>query len=257
MQGANPFMQEKSEPPLNGSPNAQTPVSGGELDAGMAPVGGGGSSETTKPRQMPAGSPPMGMGADPMGGAQLPGAQPVSSVAPLGQTSAPNTPQQPPTNTTALLRQVRAEVKRDNPEVPMVEAHRIALAAVALIQAEGAQPINHTGPRASGGGLGDLNNPQNPNSPLHPRNRQHLQKMLGPAHIGDEHEGEQGDGQWQNQAGGYTKFDDRAYQSGYRGKYPYATGAGLLLVDKLRNRHSGQTPPGKDHPDSRQIPATS
>lgn len=268
MQGANPFMQGSGEPPLNGSPNAQTPVSGGVMDAGMAPPGG--ESATTKPRQMPAGSAPMGMGAGPMGA----GEQPVSSVAPLGGTSGPNTPQTPPpqpsggSNTTALLRQVRAEIKRDNPDVLLADAHVIALAVVDLIQAEAvghpSDPHNRNRQQQQGPGygrrtqMGDLNNPSNPNSPLHPAHPQN------PRNIGRQQVDEDGDedeGQWRPQAGGRTPLDDKAYQVGYYGKYPYAAGGAAALVQGFQNwrrqKKSGGMPPGRDHPDSRQIPASS
>lgn len=261
MQGANPFMQD---PPKAGAPQEQTPLAGGEMDAGMAPMENG-TSETTKPRQMPGGAPATPPGMDV--GIGEPGA--------MAEANAPQ--DSPPAQATAILRKVRAEIRRDNPEIDVVDAHLLAQAVVEMIftaapnyrSPSGLPDSNiapHPVPGAGRSGwsrnprntnqMGDLNNPQNPNSPLHPAHPMNPRRnQQGQDFTGG---GEQGDGKWHPQNGGYTPFDDHAYGRGYRGNYPYAAGAGLMAADKIRdrwkNRHSGQTPPGHDHPDSRQIP---
>lgn len=254
MQGANPFMQDSGQPPINGSPNAPAP------GPGVPPMpDAGGTSETTKPRQMPAGAPPMGMGADPMGGGQ----QPVDSVAPLGGVSDTSTPQQPTTAT--LLRQVRAEIKRDNPDVLIHDAHVLALAVVDMIQTEAAPRAtpSPSAPRrarrpSNTRQLGDLNDPRNPNSPLHPQYRYNPRNSGGYYHNNEDDERETDDDR--PRPGVRVPLAENAWQRGYSGQHPYAAGAGIAVGEGIVNwwksrKHTGEHPPGEDHEESRQPPA--
>lgn len=254
MQGENPFMQD---PPKPGAPQ-ETSVAGGEMDAGMAPMENG-TSETTKPRQLPGGTPPQGVPGMDVGIGE-PGASDPAANGP--QDSPPS-----PAVATAVLRQVRAEIRRTNPDVDVVDAHLLAQAVVDLIfTAAPVTPIPDSrvtphNPLAGNGTwsrrprnnqqLGDLNNPNNPNSPLHPAHPMNPRRQQADPAQPD-------DGKWHPQNGGYTPFDDKAYGAGYRGQYPYSAGAAMMAGEKIRdrwrNRHSGQTPPNQDHPDSRQIP---
>lgn len=255
-EGGNPYMQKAP---------AQTPTPGGEMDAGMAPVGGdapgggdpmggGGTSETTKPRQMPAGAPPAppaGMpGMPPVGapGAGAPGPAPSPQGLGVGQSS--NVPQDSPKAMAARkVRAVRRDILASNPEVDVDYAHHMAMSVVAFqhfvaaapVPQYGAQiqqqpqqgvpqysdqrPQQKTDPNRYGGGyFGDLNDPQNVHSPLHPNHPMHHQYSR-PA--------ESASGDFVSQFGGRNPLEDHAYSKGYRGNNPHMYAAGDMALNKV------------------------
>lgn len=241
MEGANPYMQ----------PKGQDSVAGGVMPGGPAPMGSG-TSETTKPRQMPGGSDPMGgMGADtPLapGGAGAP-----PPMAGGGDTNVP----QPSANAKAAtldpeayrlrVQAVRRDVMLTNPEVPTGEAHRIALAVVAL-QTEAVEVPDlgelrkRDQQRDSGqadhnhGQYGDLNDPNHP----------YWQQNGGHPFLG---QGRNGVGPY----GGRNRLEDHAFSRGYSGNNAewWAVGDKALnaVVDGVRDhRDKRQQQRGEDRP---------
>lgn len=245
--GGNPYLQP---------PQPKTPAAGGQMDAGMAPIdpaslGGGGTSETTKPRQMPAGSAP-----DPMMGGDMPlGPGGAGAPTPLGPPAGSNTPQptRPPVTSRMRVQAIRRDILASNPDVPVEHAHAIALSVVAF-QAQAASPMgpapsysqqqriidpSHAGNQGGQGGhMGDLNDPTNPYSPLHPNHPLYRQYGGSPG-IHADPMGKPGD--FQTQFGGRNRLEDHAYSKGYRGKTPHLYAATDLLanhlVDKARTWH--------------------
>lgn len=234
MQGGNPFMPDKS----------QTPMSGGEMMGSPAPMNEG-PSETTKPRQMPGGSDPMGGGDMPLG----PGG--AGAPAPMGDTNTP----QPDANAHQAMREwvqaIRRDVMLSNPEINTQDAHRIALRVVAL-QSQAApgspQATQNIGDlynqrqqrqqdqrgRGQGNGRGsrwgDLNNPNNPNSPLHPSHPMNKHYAEG------EGEAPEPNNRWESENGGRNRLEDHAYGQNYRGNNPHAWAAADLLAQHVTDR---------------------
>lgn len=218
---------------------------------GMAPVGDGTQPmavstpaalpETSKPRQMPSGGAPAG-GMD-MG---------------MGGTADANVPQQPqssPSQTMAKVREIRREIVASNPQMLPQAAHRLAMQVVALqhlaVIPSGPLPAAGAG-QSSGGGsqsrvqpaipgrhdyssgfFGDLNDPRNTYSPLHPNHPLYRDYAAG---MGQQpaRPGRPGDNHWAEQA----------RRNGYAGEYPtlrggveQAVGWGLnKLVDRWHSR---------------------
>lgn len=256
MEGGNPYMQP-----------GQTPVSGGDMPGGPSavPMGGGGSSETTKPRQMPGGTDPMGGGAPDMplapGGA---GAPP-----PMASGGDSNVPQPNASARSAVLdpniyrqrvQTIRREVMASNPEVNTREAQVIALAVLAL-QTEGAngvptvtdwqqrrqqrqqQKTKNQSQRA--GQWGDLNDPNHPYWQQNGGHPFYNVGRMGPA----------------GPYGGRNRLEEHALSRGYAGNGAewWAVGDKVLnsVVDGVRDhvdrRRQRKAPPANS-PGGRQLP---
>jgi hypothetical protein len=266
MQGGNPYMQPSK-------PGA--PVEGGDMNAGMAPLDdqSSGTSETTKPRQMPGGAPAMPPSGGPVGapGMNAGGPAPSPQGVGVGQGGDTNVPQDSPKSTSARLRvqAIRQDIMRTNPEISTRHAHAIALQVVALQDFTAASPMgpapnyqitNLNAPQqrrpqqsnyseqqqiidpskrqqqsGQAGRIGDLNDPSNPYSPLHPNHPMYRQ------YGGQEHGDPLGKpGDFVSQNGGRNSLEDHAYSKGYRGQYPHAYAfadlAANQAVDWFRNR---------------------
>lgn len=247
MQGSNPFMQGE---PGAGSP---PPVAPGDVmgDMGM----GGGSSETTKPRQMPGGPDPvdpmMGMPAPEGGSSDIPGASPSPSV-PGAPSAAAD-----PMKTGALLREVRRDITSSNPDLGVREAHALAMRVVAMV-VESASPMGPTAappdplgrnsptrPRLAPDGLpiNDPRNPANPRSVMHPRHADHGKyytqgqsrrpgQSVDPSTQGEQDDAPD-DGRWRPRNYGRNPLEDRANARGYQGNNPNLFGLGDAIVQRM------------------------
>lgn len=257
MKGSNPYMQPEQE---------KTPVAGGDMPGGAPPTPGGGTSETTKPRQMPGGADPMAGGDMPLGPG---GAGAPPPIAPSGVDQVTDMGATPQKMTQQAYRQrvqaIRREVMADNPEVDTRNAHRIAVAVVAL-QVEGAMGIptitemqqqreqrqQGRQQRQQNANQGDLNDP---NHPYWQQNGGH--PFASGTGVGPNNGGPQG-----SQYGGRNQLEDYALSRGYTGGSPEAWALGDKALNGAANgikhlwdKRHGPRAPRPNSPGGRTLPS--